>query len=132
VIFEDALGVADGTLVVLRNGNVTGIVTLVEALGIVTDTTVMLEDSVKFPPVGGITTVSVTDVLEVTLLDGPGRLADGGGAPVVAGIDMFADGVVCVNVPDPGVELTDKVEFAEAGGIDVLAPELVIGKGERG
>jgi hypothetical protein len=131
-MFEEALGVADGTLVVLRNGNVTGIVMLVEALGIVNDTTVMLEDSVKFPPVGGIMIVSVTDVLDVMLLDGPGRLADGGGAPVVAGIDMFAEGVVCVNVPDLGVELADEVEFTEAGGIDVLAPELVIGKGERG
>jgi predicted permease len=95
----------------LMNGSVTGIVMLAEALGIVTDTTVMLEDSVKFPPVGGMTTVCVTDALDVTLLDGPGRLADDGGVPVVAGIDTFADGVVCVNVPDLGVELADEVEL---------------------
>jgi hypothetical protein len=94
VMFEEALGVADGTFVVLTNGSVTGMVILAEALGMVTDTTVMLDDSVKLPPVGGITIVSVTDVLEVTLLDGPGTLADGGGAPVVAGIDTFAEGVV--------------------------------------
>jgi hypothetical protein len=37
-----------------------------------------------------------------------------------------------VKVPDIGVELAGAVEFADAGGIDALAPELVSGKGERG
>jgi hypothetical protein len=134
VMFADALGVADGTLVMLMTGSVTGIVMLAEALGIVTDKTVVPVpvDRVKFPPVGGITTVSVTGMLEVTLLEGPGMLTDGGGAPVVAGIDMFANGVVWVNVPVPGVELAGVVEFTDAGGIDVLTPELVSGKGDRG
>jgi hypothetical protein len=95
-MFKEALGVTDGTLVMLITGSVTGTVILAEALGIVTDNTVILVpvDRVKFPPVGGITTVSVTGALEVMLLEGPGMLAEGGGAPVVAGIDTFAESVV--------------------------------------
>jgi hypothetical protein len=69
-MFADAVGVNDGTLVVMfTTGIVTGIVMFAELLGIVTDTTVA-EDTVKLPPVGGIMTVSVTGGLEVMLLDG--------------------------------------------------------------
>jgi hypothetical protein len=85
VMFNEAVGVNDGTLdVMLTAGIVTGIVKFAELLGIVTEMTVP-EDTVKLPPVGGMTTVSVTGGLEVMLLDGYGTLAEG---------------VICVKIPD--------------------------------
>lgn len=69
-MFVEAVGVKDGTLdVILATGIVKGIVKFAELLGIVTEMAVP-EDTVKLPPVGGITTVCVTGELEVVLLDG--------------------------------------------------------------
>jgi hypothetical protein len=116
---------------------VTGTVMFTELLGIVTDTTVP-EDTVKLPPVGGMTTVSVTGGAEVMLLDGPGMLTDGRGVLVGNTVVVFADGVICVKIPDLGVELAGAVEFADGGGtnadVEMLALPLGdgMGKGERG
>jgi hypothetical protein len=127
VEFRDALGVNDGKL-----GMVRGIVMFAELLGIVTDTTVP-DETVKLPPVGGMTTVSVTGGAEVMLLDGPGMLTDGRGVLVNAGVETLAlpldDGMgkgergesefVPVEPLDTGAVGNTNVEFA-GGVIDAL------------
>lgn len=104
-MFTEMLGVSDGTLVELIGGSVTGTVMFTEALVIVTDTTVTLLDRVMLPPVGGMTTVSVTGRLDVMLVEGTGTLAEG---------------VISVKMPDLGVELAGIVKLADSGGIDAL------------
>ena len=105
MVFTEMLGVSDGTIVELTGGSVTGIVMFTEELGIVTETTVTLLEMVKLPPVGGMTTVSVTGTLDVMLVDGTG---------------MLAEGVIWVKMPVRGVELAEIVELADCGGIDAL------------
>lgn len=124
-MFEDAVGVRDGTLVViLAIGMVTGIATFAELLGTVTETTVP-DETVKLPPVGGA---------EVMLLDGPGTLADAKGILVEIIMVVLAEGVICVKVPDLGVELAGAVEFADGGGtnaeVEILALPLGDGMGK--
>lgn len=99
-MFKETLGVSDGMLTVVSiAGIVTGIVIFAELLGIVTDTTVP-EDTVMLPPVGGMTTVSVTGGPEVMLLDGKGTLADGKGTLVEMAMVVLPEGVTCVDIPD--------------------------------
>ncbi|KAH8723000.1 hypothetical protein GQ44DRAFT_344269 [Phaeosphaeriaceae sp. PMI808] len=116
VMFDDTLGVADGTFVMLVKGGVASTDELRDALGVLTGVTV---NPVPVSGVvltnGGIPTVCVIGGIEVMLLEGPGMVTE---TPVESGTEMFTEGEACVNILELSIGLTEDVEFSERGGMD--------------
>jgi hypothetical protein len=122
VTFNEAPGVTEGIVVILAEDMVTGTVTLTDAVETPTEGTV----TTFVPDEGG---------LEVTLVDGPGILADGCGMLLIMGTVVLAEaGGIDDEAPMLGVKLgaAGTEEFADGTILPVgNTAELGIGKGVR-